>query len=355
MMYKAGLFFLSVPLLLSTAMVAHADDTGRPQQSVLVKTITLKPRKLTETLVAYGRVKPDPAAVQGISVAHSGRVEALLVAVGQTVNAGQALLKLAASPQARLAYSQAAAQLEYAKQNLAHVKALYAQQLATNDELAAAKKQLATAKAELAAAKAQGSDQSAAVIRAPFHGVVGTIKVSPGDRVAADTVLLTLLNPARLRVPLGVSPTDLARLKPGLPVTLTPVFDDARSVAAQLDQLQNIVDPNTHLMDALVALKGKQADGLKPGMWVRGLIAVREATELAVPRQAVLHDTQGSYIFVVKQNKARQVYVQTDFASRAPGRWVGVRAKGLQPGDTVVVLGNYELHDGMPVRETTAQ
>ncbi|HET7307900.1 MAG TPA: efflux RND transporter periplasmic adaptor subunit [Gammaproteobacteria bacterium] len=355
MMYKVGLFFLCVPLLLGTATVAHADDTGQPQQSVLVKTITLKPRRLTDTLIAYGRVEPDPAAVQGISVAHSGRVEALLVAAGQTVAAGQALLKLAASPQARLAYSQASAQLDYAKQNVAHVKALYAQQLATNDELAAAKKQLATAKAELAAAKAQGSNQSAAVIRAPFHGVVGAIKVSPGDRVAADTVLLTMLNPARLRVALGVSPTDLARIKPGLPVTLTPVFDDTLRVSAQLDQLQSIVDPNTHLMDALVALKGTQTNGLKPGMWVTGLIAVREATELAVPRQAVLRDTQGSYIFVVAQNKARQVYVQTDFASSAAGRWIGVRAKGLQAGDIVVVLGNYELHDGMAVRETTAQ
>ncbi|HET7570949.1 MAG TPA: efflux RND transporter periplasmic adaptor subunit [Gammaproteobacteria bacterium] len=355
MMYKAGLLLLCVPLLLSTATVAHADDTGQPQPSVLVKTITLKPRKLTDTIIAYGRVEPDPAAVQGISVAHSGRVEALLVAVGQTVDAGQALLKLAASPQARLAYSQATAQLEYAKQNLAHVKALYAQQLATNDELAAAKKQLATAKAELAAAKAQGSDQSAAVIRAPFHGVVGAIKVSPGDRVAADTVLLTLFNPARLRVPLGVSPTDLARLKPGLPVTLAPVFDDSLNVAAHLDQLQAIVNPNTHLMDALVALKGEQADGLKPGMWVRGLIAVREASELAVPRQAVLRDTRGSYIFVITHNKARQVYVQTDFAGSAAGSWIGVRATGLQPGDTVVVLGNYELHDGMTVREQAAQ
>lgn len=350
MMSKKVLFMLCVPLLLGS-MVAYGDGTGQPQQSVLVETIKLKPRMLTDTLIAYGRVEPDPGAVQGVSVAHSGRVDALMVAVGQPVKAGQALLKLVASPQARLAYSQARAQLEYAKQNLAHVKALYAQQLATGDELAAAKTRWATAKAGLAAAKAQGSNQSAAVIRAPFRGVVGAIDVSPGDRVAADTALLTLINPARLRVSLGVSPTIVAHLKPGLPVTLTPVFNNTIKVHAQLDQLQAIVDPDTHLMDALVALKGKQTQGLKPGMWVRGLIAVRQTTGLAVPRRAVLRDTRGSYIFVVTQGTARQVYVHTDFADSVEGRWIGVQGKGLHAGDTVVVLGNYELHDGMAVRE----
>lgn len=346
-----GRFGFTVVLVL--AGVAHAAPDA-PSPSVLVRTVTLKPRKLAETIIAYGRVEPDPAAVNGISVAHSGRVVALSVGAGEVVAAGQALLKLATSPQARLAFSQAQAQLDYARQNLAHVKALYAQQLATNDELAAAKKQLATAQAALAAAKAQGSGQSAVVIRAPFRGVVGAIKVSPGDRVAANAVLMTLLNPERLWVSLGVSPNDLAQLTPGAPVTLIPVFNDTLTIHSRLDQLQAVVNPDTHLMDALVVLKGKQTGGLKPGMWVKGLITIRQATELAVPRQAVLRDTRGSYIFVVRQGRARQVYIDTDFAHGTTGRWIGIHGKTLQPGDKVVVLGNYELHDGMAVREKTA-
>lgn len=334
--------------------MAHAAPAA-PHPGVLVKTITLKPRKLAESLVAYGRVKPDPAAVKRISVAHGGRVVALSVGAGQAVRAGQALLKLAASPQVRLAYAQSQAQLQYAQQNLVHVKALYERRLATNDQLAAAKKQLSTARAALTAARAQGGNKAVVVIRAPHRSVVSAIKVMPGDRVAPNAVLMTLLNPDRLWVRLGVPPNDLARLKPGLPAALTPVFDNAPTVHAQLTRLQAVVNPTTNLMDALVALKGKQTDGLKPGMWIKGLITVRQVTELAVPRQAVLRDTRGSYVFVVRQNKARRVNVTVDFATRVHGGWIGIRAGAVEAGDKVAVRGNYELHDGMAVREKTAQ
>lgn len=347
----AALILLPVFFCAGIAQAASA----APSKSVLVKTITLKPRNLAQILVAYGQVKPDPGAVKGISVAHGGEVDSLSVSVGQRVKPGQVLLKLVTSPQSRLGYYQAQAQLAYAKQDLAHVKALYAQKLATNDQLAAAKKQLASAKAAFAAEKAKGSDQAIAVIRAPFEGVVGAIKVAPGDRVAANTVLMTLFNPDRLRVPLGVSRNDLMQLQVGMPVKLISVFNDALAVRTQLDQLQAVVDPKTHLMDALVTLRGKQTDGFNVGMWVKGLITVGHATELAVPRQAVLHDIKGSYIFVVNHGKAHRVDVHTEFATGFIQRWIGVKAKALQAGDKVVTLGNYELHDGMAVREQAAQ
>jgi hypothetical protein len=65
-----------------------------------------------------------------------------------------------------------------------------------------------------------------------------------------------------------------------------------------------------------------------------------------VPRQAVLSDDNGSYLYQVAAGHARRVAV----AKRAEaGNLVGVDGK-LDPALPVVALGNYELEDGMAVR-----
>jgi hypothetical protein len=69
---------------------------------------------------------------------------------------------------------------------------------------------------------------------------------------------------------------------------------------------------------------------------------------LAVPHDALLSDEQGDYVFQVRDGKARRVAVKRGLDA---GGLVAV--EGL--ADTrapVVVEGNYELEDGMAVRES---
>jgi hypothetical protein len=66
----------------------------------------------------------------------------------------------------------------------------------------------------------------------------------------------------------------------------------------------------------------------------------------SVPRQAVLSDEQGSYLFQVADGHARRVAVAV---RGEDGATYGVDGK-LDPNLPVVVLGNYELRDGMRVR-----
>ena len=61
----------------------------------------------------------------------------------------------------------------------------------------------------------------------------------------------------------------------------------------------------------------------------------------------MLSDSKGSWIFLVREGKAHKVTVKT-----------GIQQAGMiaisgpvKAGDEVVVLGNYELKDGMAVRK----
>jgi hypothetical protein len=83
-------------------------------------------------------------------------------------------------------------------------------------------------------------------------------------------------------------------------------------------------------------------------MQVRGTIALDSKESWVVPRSAVLRDEQGSFLFQVRDGHARRVPVTVAIES---GNTVAVSG-ALDSSLKVVVSGNYELQDGMTVRET---
>jgi RND family efflux transporter MFP subunit len=185
-------------------------------------------------------------------------------------------------------------------------------------------------------------------VSAPFDGIVMSVQAGQGDRLAAGAPLLQLARAGGQRVLLGVEPDDARRVRPGMPVSAVPVFSSEikgeTRVQGRVAQAFGMINPQTQLVDVLV----KVADGgLMPGTRVRAEIEVAKQTAWVVPRSAVLQDDNGAYLFQVAQGKARRINVQT-----------GLEHNGLiavqGPFDTaqaVVSLGNYELTDGMSVRE----
>ena len=66
-----------------------------------------------------------------------------------------------------------------------------------------------------------------------------------------------------------------------------------------------------------------------------------------VPRNAVLQDEQGAYIYQIKQNHAVRTSVQIGLQTNASTAISGA----INPNLNIVTLGNYTLEDGMDVRE----
>lgn len=338
---------LSVVLLLVVGL--SPDATASDTASVLVQTQPLVRHVLSETISSYGIVSVDPLNTESINLPRAGRVTRLLVGQGEVVKKDTPLLQMETSPQESVSYEQARSAVDLAKGELARVQNLLAQQLATRSQLANAQKSLSDAEAALAAQEKLGTGIPSEIIRAPFDGIVNVVQLSQGDRIQAGAPAMQLSRIDRLRIVLGIEPEDARKVRRGMPVRLVPVFDSTQSAAGVVSTVNGMINPQTGLVDLLVVLKPGQVFRLMPGTRIQGLITLSSRRGFVVPRQAVLSDAKGPYIFVVRNGRAHRIDVRTDGESSG---LVGISGSfGKQ--DRVVVLGNYELQEGMEVRETS--
>jgi RND family efflux transporter MFP subunit len=292
-------------------------------------------------------VQADPDAVLTVSLPHAGLITRVDVRLGQRVKRGAPLFELATSPAARMEYLQAQSAVDYAKRELDRQQRLFGEQLAVKAQVDAARKALQDAGNALAALKAQKQNKTAETVFAPTGGIITGLSVKQGDRVQAGTSALALATGNRLIALLGVEPEDISRLAPGTPVEIRSVFVPGYRAESRLREIHAMLDPTTHLVDALVPIPPDKTDHLVLGSSLTGVIRLQSHAGLTVPRSAVLQDREGSYVFRIVAGRARRVDVVTGLESDS---WIEITG-GLKEGDAIVRVGNYELADGMAIRE----
>ncbi len=334
------LFLIALLLPVSRALSAVT-------QTALVRTEPLKKQVIAATLTGYGLVGMDPLTTVNINFPVAGQVSRLYVSQGELVAKGAPLVELSLSVADALSYSQARSNLDFARSELVRTQRMTDQQLATRSQLQQARKNVTDAGAALAAQQKLGTNVGLRLIRATFDGIVGQVSVAPGDRLQAGATALQLARRDRMKVTIGVEPEDMGRVRPGMPVQVSSVFNDRLIVPGRVEKVFGMINPQTRLVDVAVALRSKPAASLTPGTRVKGAITLQNQSGYAVPRRSVLKDAGGAYLFVVRKGVARRIAVIAGI--EGSGR-VAVSGR-LMPGDRVVVLGNYELRDGMATRE----
>ncbi|MHB8621990.1 MAG: efflux RND transporter periplasmic adaptor subunit [Sulfuricaulis sp.] len=322
-------------------------DNNSP--SVLVQVVPVARHSLKDTVTAFGRVLSDSEQASAITLPRAGLVSRLWVRLGQRVTAGQALLKLDTAPATNMQYQQAEAAANFSRTDLERVQRLFREQLATREQVSTAIRSLRDVEAQLRAQRKIGNDRSAEIMHAPFAGIVTQLSVSRGQRVPADTLAIRLASRGALVVPLGLEQEDAVRVQPGQAVALISVFRPEIRVGAKVTDVHAMVNQQTRLVDVYVRVPKEAADGMILGEAMRGVITLRQSQVLVVPRSAILRDDRGAYIFVVRAGRAHRVEIVPGL--EADG-FIGVSGK-LKEGDPVVTVGNYELTDGMAVREIT--
>ena len=325
----------------STAIPLQAEPRAQ------VQTRPLAVHNLKKTVVAYGQVQADPDHISSISLPRAGTINSLLVRLGQRVSKDQELLKLDTAPRVRMDYQQAKAAVDYARSKLKQTQTLFSQQLATRDQVAAARRNLTDAEAKLKAQVKLGSGKKMTIIRAPFAGIITELKVSQGQRVQADTNAMLLASGETLIVPLGVEPEDAGSIRPGMKVVLESLFEQRWRVEAEVTTVLAMVNPTTRLVDVLTQVPPSKSIPLMLGNRIKGTITIKEESTLAVPRNAVLRDARGAYLFIVQNSHAHRVGVTPGLRE---GDLLAIEGP-LKAGDAVVILGNFELKDGMAVQE----
>lgn len=298
-----------------------------------------------------------------------GAVVALPAKAGDRVKAGQVLMRLdarAAEQQAGAAAAQvlaARAMLDAAASEYRRQQQLQAQNYISAAALERAKAQFesaqAQAAAQVAAAGAARTESGFYVVRAPYDGVVSEVRVVLGDMAMPGRALLTLYDPAALRVsaavPQSAAPRDAAQAAPravtagalpAAPLAEIPGVAPPR-IAPLRWQALPAADPATHtvtlrldLPAGTAALPGMFARVWLPGRAGAANAAGAEAPRLAVPAQVVVRRAELTAVYVLDANGRpllRQVRLGPPTGAGAAGGELVEVLSGLAAGERVAL------------------
>lgn len=337
---------IALLITLAPATALHADDAAA---SVAIKTATVVEKPVAESLSVYGVLNADPDQVLSVSLPHSGLITRVWVRAGQRVNRGDKLIEITASPDAHMQFVQAQSAMEFAEHELQRKQKMRDEQLATQADVDAAQKNLNDAEAALNALRQRGLGTTEDTLRAPVDGIITELNIAQGQRLAADASVLLIAAQDRLIARLGIEPEALPQLHVGTPLTITSAFLPNVNIDSTIREVHAMIDPTTNLVEALAAIPSDKVDHLVLGSRIVGRIHFAPHNALVVPRSAVLNDADGAYVFTINNGQAHRVAVSAGIEAGDELEVSGA----LNNGDKIVAVGNYELSDGMNVREVT--
>ncbi|NUL81711.1 MAG: efflux RND transporter periplasmic adaptor subunit [Armatimonadetes bacterium] len=210
-----------------------------------------------------------------------------------------------------------------------------------NDEAAAARATVAQAEANLRYARQQLDN---AYVKAPFDGVVADKLLEAGAMAAAGTPVVRLVTPGRLFLEATVSETLVQQVRAGQMVRVEVDALPGKEFDARVDKIYPAADHAGRSFKARIALSNATAE-LRPGMFARGRIVVREFRNVPLtPRSAIVETAGDVRTYIVRNGKAVERKVRIVYASSDR-----VYAEGMQVGESVITRGVDLMSNGVPV------
>ena len=194
---------------------------------------------------------------------------------------------------------------------------------------------------------------------APFDCVVSRRPMSEGGHANVGDPVFEVVDLARREVHLEVSPSLIADLRAGAPVTLRADEVPGQEWQARIDTLVPAADPGTRTFTAVVRLA--EADDperrLLPGMFVRAEVVRREVRgAIVVPEDSLLEGEQGIVVVVADAGEKPDDPPLARFApvrvlARGQGRAAvdPLMPDGLAAGSRVLVTGADNAFPGAPL------
>ncbi|CAG1015717.1 Multidrug resistance protein MdtE [Burkholderiaceae bacterium] len=347
---------------LVTLAVQAADENkpesaaSAPKAALSVTTTTPQTVTLPLKISANGNIAAWQEAVIGTE-ANGLRLAEVRVGVGDVVKRGQVLATFAPDTiqadlnQVRASVAEAEATLAEAAANaqrareLSATGALSAQQI--NQYLTAERTARARVDAARAAAKVQQLRLQQTKVLAPDHGIISSRSATVGAVMPAGMEMFRLIRQGRLEWRAEVPATELARIKPGMPVGVnTP---GGNVISGKVRMIAPTVDDKTR--NGLVYVDLLATADAKAGMFARGDFEIGSGQALTLPQSAVVLREGFSYVMRVGPDaKVSETKV-------AVGRRAGDRIEvvsGLDASARVVASGGAFLADGDVVRVVEA-
>lgn len=285
-----------------------------------------------EAVVEAGRQSTIAAQV-------AGRILELKWDAGDTVKQGQLLARIddsetrpnVAGNQAQVA--QAQANLVNAQAQYERTQKLVAKKFISQSALDQSRAGYEVAQAQVAAARAGVAQASAtrnfSSISAPFSGLISARHAQAGEMASLGRELLTLFDPATLRVVASIPQDKLDEVrKSGRGSIEFPAL--GRWVEATSVTVLPEADSRTHISRVRLELP-QTLTGIYPGMFARAHFATGQTRKLLVPIAAIVRRSEVTGVYVISAGESVQ-FRQIRLGEATAGNVVEVLS-GLNEGE----------------------
>jgi cobalt-zinc-cadmium efflux system membrane fusion protein len=293
------------------------------------------------------RITWDEDHTARISSPISGRLVDVLVLAGTPVKVNQALAHLSSpdmgSAQADVA--KAKSDLAQAERNYSRNKDLSEAGVIAGKDLEQAQTDLSSSKAEAARAEVKLRSLGATndvdqkfTIKSPIAGIIVERNTNPGMEWRSDQASLPLFvvsDPTYLWCWIDAPEEAISSIHKGMQVTLRSSAWPNEAFNAQIDFIQDALDPVSHTLKVRAKLRNLDVK-LKSEMYVTAKLSKLDNTSLDIPTKAVFLNESTKMVFV---KTSEGVYTRKPIVPIASNdEWVSV-SSGLNKGDEVVVDG----------------
>lgn len=278
--------------------------------------VTIEPAELRQVMQLTGTLRAVDQVTVKAKVA--AEVRAVMVREGESVKAGQVLVKLDTSEyearvaQARGNLNNARAQMEIATKTRDNNLALVEKGFISKNAFDNSASQYAAAKASVDSA--QGAldivlkSLNDTVSRAPISGLVSVRHVQPGEKVATDSRLLEIVNLQQLEMEAAVPSSEISKAAIGQKVELR-----IEGLSQRFDGKVVRINPATQAGSRSISVYVQVANPqnlLRVGMFADGrLLLSSKAGVVALPQSAVRKVNGGSFVFAIVNNKIERLPV----------------------------------------------
>ena len=295
------------------ALLGSAWAAPAPQSASADPTLETTAVRLARSAKSAGYDGVVEAVRQTVIAAQvAGAVIALNVKAGDSVKAGQVLARIDAQAAIQATAASEAqvraarASLDLAAKEFERQQQLYRRDYISQAALQRAEAQFRSAQAQVASLIAQSSatrtQSGFFIVQAPYAGIVSEVPVALGDMAMPGRPLLTLYDPAALRVTVAV-PQSMAgamTADAAIRIQLPDLGADRAWFTPSRMQLLPTSDAGTHTVQLRLDLPQSTA-GVKPGLFARVWLpsAAGDTTRLEVPARAVVRRAEMTALYVL--------------------------------------------------------
>lgn len=314
-------------------------STSKSSGPIAVDAHTVAKRSFADETLAIGTLRSEEAIEVSPSVTE--RIESLHFDDGEFVKAGQLLAMLAVAEETAM-LDGANAELEEEMREVERLTALTQKNAVASETLDTRKTQETVARGRIQMMEAMVAERQ---IKAPFAGVVGLRRISPGALVEPGTVITTLDKIDTMKLDFTVPEVFLGTLKKGVKIQAkSPAFPD-RAFDGEISTVDSRVDSVTRS----VAVRARIPNDdrlLRPGMLLTVVLERNAREAIAVPERAIVPVRNSQAVYRIKDGNMVEK-VEVGLGRRVPG-YVEILS-GLEEGDRIVTDGILTLSDGAAV------